>query len=452
MTRGQHPSGPQLGQKRRGQRLSKNLVRANEVLQVRSLNIHWFLSNSFTLVVAYCSKPGQFWPDGEELPSKGQKSRKRVFVTKGKFETRKEITRDNNEIRRLKDNDRSTQTFHPKSGDIELYHDYSDYDGTDEEDLFDTDDEHLTPSPVVAPVPPRVTVNVPVGSWVDRDDQLDPDDLDVLSEVMYIPEMVYKMLLPPSDDITVQEILEFKVPDIDVDRFTETGASYFSRARPKEDLDLTMNIPPKTWVGSLRESLHSAIRSGMRSIIHPGYKDHPLPLWMLTLWEKLHTVREAKATWADASTWLTDMCRTSGKFCRSSPTMSFDLAYRLMSRLPYYKKLVMPASGGIRRTLHLAGLLSDDAWLTSTLVDLMIKTIVERLGPAHADFVITNTEFADAIYVAKQESEPSSYTFRSLEETLSKGKILFFPAYIPDARHYIAFRIDFGNKTFCYGM
>ncbi|KAG2358817.1 hypothetical protein BDR07DRAFT_1379138 [Suillus spraguei] len=101
-------------------------------------------------VVGYCNKPGQFWPDGEEPPSKGQKSRKRVFITKGKFEARKEITRDNKEIRRLKDADRSSQSFHPKSGDIELYHDYSDYDGTDEEDMFNTDDNDFIPSPTIS--------------------------------------------------------------------------------------------------------------------------------------------------------------------------------------------------------------------------------------------------------------------------------------------------------------
>ncbi|KAG1843456.1 hypothetical protein DFJ58DRAFT_731572 [Suillus subalutaceus] len=42
--------------------------------------------------VDYCSKPGQFWPNGQEPPFKGQKAVKRIFVTKGKMQPRKEIT------------------------------------------------------------------------------------------------------------------------------------------------------------------------------------------------------------------------------------------------------------------------------------------------------------------------------------------------------------------------
>ncbi|KAG1805851.1 uncharacterized protein BJ212DRAFT_1486191 [Suillus subaureus] len=97
-------------------------------------------------LIDYCDKPGQFWPDGQEPAFKGQKSRRR-------------------EINRLKEDARQTQSFHPRTGDIELYHDYSDYEGSfdDEEDFFESlDDEHdVIPPAAVAPIPPPEVTPVP---------------------------------------------------------------------------------------------------------------------------------------------------------------------------------------------------------------------------------------------------------------------------------------------------
>ncbi|KAG1744235.1 hypothetical protein EDB19DRAFT_1906800 [Suillus lakei] len=262
-------------------------------------------------VVGYCGKPGRFWPDSQEPPFKGQKVSKHIFVTQGKFESRKEITRNCNEINRLKDEDRLLELFHPRMGDIHLYHNYSDYDSSDEEDLFDLDKDDVIPHPAipppitVAPAPPPITIHVPVGKWINRGDKpVDPEDLHLLSEIMYIPQEVYNMLLLSSDHVTIWQILKFRLPNIDIGVFTETRTLCFDRARPNKNLELHPVIPPKSWVYSLRQSLNNAIQDGQQSILHPRFKDQPLPLWMLTLWEKLHAVHEAKMTWLDADMWL----------------------------------------------------------------------------------------------------------------------------------------------------
>jgi hypothetical protein len=409
------------------------------------------LSNSFTSVVDYCSKPGQFWPDGQEPPFKGRKARKRIFVTKGKFKPRKEITKNFEEIKQLK-NYVPSEIFHPPTGDIELYYDYSDYSGTDEEDMFDVDEDDATPPPTVGPAPPPITVHVPVGKWVDGGDKaLDPEDLDLLSEIMDIPQEVSSIL--PSDDLTVKDILSFKLPDIEVRSFTETAASCFSRARPNENMDLATPIPPRSWVHSLRESLDDAIRDGKRSILHPQFKDQPLPLWMLTLWEKLHTVCEAKMTWVNADAWLQQKIDDNHIWTNLHPDMNFRYSHIEMLRLPYYKRLVGRASTGLRNTLQLARFLSDDAWLSDTLIDIMIQSIARRLVPeqSNLNLVITDTELVDAICVAKPNFDSLPHTFKLLEQTLAEGKVLFFPACIPGMSHFVAFRIDFERKTLCYG-
>ncbi|KAG1781444.1 hypothetical protein EV702DRAFT_1041963 [Suillus placidus] len=168
--------------------------------------------------------------------------------------------------------------------------------GTDEEDQFDMEEDNVLPPPIVAPVPPLhmdegniispptvapipplVIIHVPVGKWVDMDKLLDPEDLNLLSEIMDIPQEVCSMLLPSDDNLPVKELLDFKLPDINTGCFIQTGASCFHQACPDKDLDLARDIPPKSWVYSLQESLNDAIWDGKRLILHLQFKDKLLP-------------------------------------------------------------------------------------------------------------------------------------------------------------------------------
>ncbi|KAG2029253.1 hypothetical protein BDR03DRAFT_1018661 [Suillus americanus] len=51
--------------------------------------------------------------------------------------------------------------------------------------------------------------------WVDAGDRaLDPEDLDLLLDIMDIPNKVSSMLLPSSDAVNVQQVLKFMLPDL----------------------------------------------------------------------------------------------------------------------------------------------------------------------------------------------------------------------------------------------
>ncbi|KIK39209.1 hypothetical protein CY34DRAFT_14555 [Suillus luteus UH-Slu-Lm8-n1] len=223
-------------------------------------------------VVEYCNKPGQFWPDGQEPSFNGQKHHKRVFVTTGKCQSHKEITGNVREINCLKEEVRTAQTFEPRTGDIVLYHDYSDYEGTDEDDFFESlDDEDIIHPTLPPPIPdppaldntsiPSMIVNVPCTKWMDGSKTLDPDDLQLLSDIMDIPAAVYYKILPSSDSI-VADFLKFKLPDLDNTNFTQDPQSSFTRALAVPKLRIPALIPPKAWVRSLRGALNTAIRNG----------------------------------------------------------------------------------------------------------------------------------------------------------------------------------------------
>ncbi|KAG1875690.1 hypothetical protein F4604DRAFT_1924753 [Suillus subluteus] len=143
-------------------------------------------------VVDYSDKPGQFWPDGQEPPFKGQKHPKR-----NKW---------------LEDDVQVMQSFHPRTSDVHLYPDYSDYDGSNEDNFFESiDDDYVPPHtaaafiplstmilvPVAPSIPSTMIIQVLVGKWIDiEDNSLDPDDLDLLTKIMQIPLEVYYKLLP----------------------------------------------------------------------------------------------------------------------------------------------------------------------------------------------------------------------------------------------------------------
>ncbi|KAG1849441.1 hypothetical protein DFJ58DRAFT_729525 [Suillus subalutaceus] len=59
------------------------------------------------------------------------------------------------------------QSFHPQTGDVHLYHDYSDYNGSDEDDFFKSiNNDYVPPCTAAAPIPPPTTILVSVAPSV----------------------------------------------------------------------------------------------------------------------------------------------------------------------------------------------------------------------------------------------------------------------------------------------
>ncbi|KAG2110401.1 uncharacterized protein F5147DRAFT_652010 [Suillus discolor] len=295
-----------------------------------------------------------------------KKHPKHIFVTKGKHQSCKEITHNHEEINQLEDDVRVMQSFHPRTGDVHLYHNYSNYDGSNEDNFFKSiNDDYVPPHTAAAPIPPPTTilvpvtpsvpstmiVQVPVGKWIDREDNsLDPDDLDLLTEIM--------------------------------------------------------QIPPEAWVNSLRASVNKAIQDGKWSILHPRLKHQPLPFWILALWEKACVVHEAQTLWINADKWLQVKILENGTLSSTECDINFSVTRQDMFLLPQRKRLI-----GRRNTSHFARILSDDSLLLDTLMDMMVQ-------------FTAYTELPDAIHLGKMnfDSLPSV-----LERMLAQGKLLFFP-------------------------
>ncbi|KAG2746864.1 hypothetical protein P692DRAFT_20849362 [Suillus brevipes Sb2] len=201
-------------------------------------------------IVEYCNKRGQFWPDGQEPSFNRQNHRKRE-----RLQQRQEITNNIKEINCLKEDVRPTQSFTPCTGDILVYHDYSDYEGSDEDDFFELLDDNKDVSTSVLPsLPPPISdppaidntsipsmiVKVSHVKWMDRSKVLDPDDIELLSEILDIPTAAYYKLLPPSGSV-VADFLKFKLPDMDDVDFTQEPESSFNGALAVHSLRGALN-------------------------------------------------------------------------------------------------------------------------------------------------------------------------------------------------------------------
>lgn len=289
-------------------------------------------------------------------------------------------------------------------------------------------------------------VDVPRAKWMDGSKTLDPDDLELLSDIMDIPAEVYYKILPSSDSV-VADFLKFKLPDLDDANFTQDPQSSFTGALAVSKLRIPALIPPKAWIRSLRDALNTAIRNGKRSIIHPLLPQQPLPLWILALWEKAHVVRDVHILWTNAHKWLEGKLVENPRSSNPTSYDNFSVAMDYMLRLPHRKILQGQSSAGRRNTSQFTRLLSDNTFLSDTLIDLMVQVMNLRLRASEKRVMILDTELPDSI--RRNEMDPGKFHY--LIRTLDGQKDLYFPVCIPELSHFVAFNVDFRSLTFSYG-
>jgi hypothetical protein len=114
---------------------------------------------------------------------------------------------------------------------------------------------------------------------------------------------------------------------------------------------------------------------------------------------------------------------------------------RRLSILAWNKLLNGPAAGMGRTTKHLLWFLSDDEWLSDTLVDMMTAYLVSHLSAKQRDTVIANTSFGDAICSAKDISYHNQLHDQLEKFEQRPCRRLYAPMYTKN--HYVAFEINF---------
>ncbi|KAG2030101.1 hypothetical protein BDR03DRAFT_1017515 [Suillus americanus] len=313
------------------------------------------------------AQPVKFWPDGREPPFTGEKVAKRTFVTDGKGKPSKEITGNISEIDRLRDAQCSKQIFHPRTGDILLYHDYSDY----EDSESDFDDEHfqildgvhvnsgrattLMSGSGTTPASDDDEVEVYDGvvttsskktsqfhrteyilldqhysqdtlahletarHWIGRGKKFPPNALStpydlqqLCTAVLTVPTRMLAQLLPP-EDISVEDLIDLPIPGISA--WLYEGAITFENGLPTSEVSPTWELPRLADVEMLRDNFGQALLDGKRSLVDPRFKDQLLPLWTIEFWWQLHRVHtnQLLPLWTIEFWWQLHRVHTSKK-------------------------------------------------------------------------------------------------------------------------------------------
>ncbi|KAG1863253.1 hypothetical protein DFJ58DRAFT_912422 [Suillus subalutaceus] len=459
------------------------------------------------LIVTGVARPGKFWPDGQE-PITHKKMPKRFFKTSGKDHPRIEITGQSAEIGRIKNKPRSSETFTPNTGDVVLYHDYSDYEDPEDalfEDVdildgvhihsgkalarfgkqaatnttLDDDDDHVEVHNGITVLsgkaaalvfqrsplhptwfslleqshdPKAATFDKTADEWINKGRRFPPNATatpyalqQLCQAILTVPERMLTLALPPHD-ISVQELFQFHIAPID--KWQKSQFINFESHLPTDEVFHTKELPRKSDVERLRNDFGQALLDGMCSIRDPRIPDNLYPLWTIEFWWRLHHINDIQGEWVAAREWLQQ------RMAERVDVEVFYEAEKQLLILPHDKPLHGPAALPGRTTQSLVLFLSDDRWLSDSLIDMMTANLNSRLGMARRhDVTIVSTHFSDTLLLARDISYHNQKydVLENIKRDVNIKRYLYFPVHLRVSKHYIAFVIDFHNRTFAYG-
>ncbi|EMD37924.1 hypothetical protein CERSUDRAFT_73706 [Gelatoporia subvermispora B] len=202
---------------------------------------------------------------------------------------------------------------------------------------------------------------------------------------LLIPEPLEAVLLP-SSSASIRTLLSAKLPTIHDalgrSSFPELH-QFFSHTSPPVPAPLnylrTFPIPGREKVKSLIDMAGTEWLDGKRSIMYPHIEmnEELFPLWVLTYWQRVHSLQGDLLAWTQADQWLATRLSDSLEL-----GIAANNARKLLLVIPWSSTLsTLP--GGVD-TYELSTFLSHD-WLESSHINLILELIKQRLCDNHPD-------------------------------------------------------------------
>jgi len=264
--------------------------------------------------------------------------------------------------------------------------------------------------------------------------------------------------LVPRPTAFIPELVEAKLPEV----ISERRMKAFQVKDYLMDIEasgtlvdvLEGPIPHRTWLAKLFLELDKPRESGraVTAIKHPTREGLILPLWALPVWDSIVVASQERMLWVQATTWLSPGSH------RQDDLQYVEGARALMARIPW-GMMVWALPGSDSRSL--VGILArfiSSAWLGERNID-MIGVICNAIAAGGGNGTRSHmapVELArqlQALGSLDPEKVRVNSDLRRWGDTATDNgyRLIYIPANIAGI-HWVVFRIDTLDESYCWGM
>lgn len=185
-------------------------------------------------------------------------------------------------------------------------------------------------------------------------------------------------------------------------------------------------------------------RLSLRSIRNPSNREELLPLWVLTVWDRVSSLIDSRNKWAQSCLWVERLRAIHQEATQLASTHFRTLGWG--SELPLY---------GLRgiTNLSLAQFLSDNR-INGEAIDLMSRFLLH--SPARPAgvlvFDLRLSNFLSTVRSREAFDHPSPPHIEELEHQLTQANAFYFPLFHANCEHWVAFKVDTRRREIIYGM
>ena len=261
----------------------------------------------------------------------------------------------------------------------------------------------------------------------------------------------------PAVDLPIAKFIQLQLPIQSTAIITTTTKNWFSKDSPQDDIMglFTRPILSKDFLTTLSKAFGQAWLDGAMSITDCRYNDgrDQLPLWVLTMWQKMAGIVDKQTAWKRSSQWLhTEDAKMKGMTIYQSSYSLHTKSYHLLGwDVPMHYQ-----QGAVSSSI-LSALLST-VWLNDKHINMMMEELAARLAlyPGLASKVIVaplafqvqiNNSAKVKTYI-KQKSLLLYCYHAWIKKEVEK---IYFPINV-NGDHWIAGVVDITAWTVSYGM
>jgi len=169
-----------------------------------------------------------------------------------------------------------------------------------------------------------------------------------------------------------------------------------------------------------------------------------LPLWAVTVWDAISTLRDSQDMWNNAYLWVKSLQATQEHEGHTHATLAH------FATLSWNAPLSQCGLRGVT-TLVLPQFLSDDR-INKEAIDIMVHFLSKRIPPPNTLVAqLSLSRFILSIHTKDTFPSPSPPHIQQIKQWLSHISELYFPLFYEEHKHWIAFKVDIARKEVTYG-